>query len=258
VSTAFARRLRDLAAQDPAVAPLALLQAEALDVASDPAWRAAVPVFSPESPLLNGASIRLHVERVREIFQRLGTDVSDPLALLRASLCQEEVSEQALAVIAQVASLPLLLACGATAAPRLKDLIWPHGYCPVCAAWPTLLEVRGLERQRWLRCGRCGSGWAQINALCAFCGTDEYRSQSYLAPEAERESRQALTCQKCRGYLKAFTTLGPLDPGEVLLRDLLSLELDVAALDQGYARPEEPAFRLRLHLEPLSASVPSR
>jgi FdhE protein len=148
-----------------------------------------------------------------------------------------------------------LLACGAEAAPRLRDLVWEHGYCPVCAAWPTLLEVRGLERQRWLRCGRCGSGWSQINALCAFCGANEYRNQAYLAPEAERETRQALVCQECRGYLKAFTTLAPLDPGDVLLRDLLSLELDVAALEQGYARPEAPPLRLNVRLEPRTASV---
>jgi FdhE protein len=154
--------------------------------------------------------------------------------------------------------LPLLLACGAQAAPRLNGLVWEHGYCPVCAAWPTLLEVRGLERQRWLRCGRCGSGWQQINALCAFCGSNEYRNQRYLAPEKERETRQALTCQECHGYVKAFTTLGPLAPGEVLLRDLLSLELDLAALDQGFVRPEQPALELNVRLEPVSAAASGR
>lgn len=254
----FAARLRDLAAQDPAVAPLARLQAEALEIASDPAWRAFVPEFGAQPPLLDGATVRLEVTRLRDVFGRLGADVGDPMPVLEASIRQETIDDQALAVVAQVASLPLLLACGAEGAPRLQDLIWEHGYCPVCAAWPTLLEVRGLERQRWLRCGRCGSGWQQINALCAFCGSSEYRNQRYLAPEKERETRQALTCQECHGYLKAFTTLGPLAPGEVLLRDLLSLELDLVALDQGFVRPEQPAVRLRIRLEPVSAAVSGR
>jgi FdhE protein len=164
-----------------------------------------------------------------------------------------------LATISNLVALPLLQACGRRADPVLVGVRWTSGFCPLCAAWPTLAELRGLERKRWLRCGRCGSGWQQINALCAFCGSNEYRNQRYLAPEKERESRQALLCQECHGYLKAFTTLGALDPGEVLLRDLLSLELDLAALDQGFAaRPDQPAVRLSLRLEPLAASVSRR
>jgi FdhE protein len=265
VTDVFAARLRDLAARDPAVAPLALLQAEALEAASDPAWHAAAPPPGEQPPFLDGTTIRLDVLSLKNLFERLGANVSEGTPLLEASLAQDAERaleaaqhDQALVVIAQVATLPLLLACGAGAAPRLKDLLWEHGYCPVCAAWPTLLEVRGLERQRWLRCGRCGSGWQQINALCAFCGSNEYRNQRYLAPEKERETRQALTCQECHGYLKAFTTLGPLAPGEVLLRDLLSLELDLAALDQGFSRPAEPAVRLNVRLEPVSAAVSGR
>ena len=59
MSAVFAERLRDLAAQDPAVAPLARVQAEALDAAADPAWRAAVPPFASQPPLLADATIRL-------------------------------------------------------------------------------------------------------------------------------------------------------------------------------------------------------
>ena len=254
----FAARLRDLATQDPAVAPLARLQAEALEVASDPLWRSAVPEFASQPPLLDGTTIQVDPQHLHDLFRRLGANVSQGPALVEASLRQDIIEDQALAVITQVATLPLLLACGAQAAPRLNGLVWEHGYCPVCAAWPTLLEVRGLERQRWLRCGRCGSGWQQINALCAFCGSNEYRNQRYLAPEKERETRQALTCQECHGYVKAFTTLGPLAPGEVLLRDLLSLELDLAALDQGFVRPEQPALELNVRLEPVSAAASGR
>jgi FdhE protein len=272
VTQPFATRLRDLADQDPAVAPLARLQAEALEAASDPAWRAAVPELASQPPLLDGTTIRLDAHRVHDLFERLGANVTAPLALLEASLAQDAerllraaqgeaasgLTPNALVVIAQVASLPLLLACGAESASRVNGLVWEHGSCPVCAAWPTLLEIRGLERQRWLRCGRCGTGWQQINALCAFCGSNEYRRQAYLAPEKERESRQALICHDCRGYLKAFTTLGPLDPGEVLLRDLLSLELDVAALEPGYARPDQPPTRLDVRVEPVGAPLSRR
>jgi FdhE protein len=260
VSAVFAQRLRELAATDREVAPLALIQAEAVDVAEDHLWRAAVPDLAADPPWLDGATIYLAPERLRSLMLAMGANVSEPLPLVEASVAQQaerlaSLADAATAVVAQVASLPLLWACGAAAGERLQGLVWEHGWCPVCAAWPTLLEVRGLERQRWLRCGRCGSGWRQINALCPFCGTDEYRSQTFLAPEAERDTRQAQACSRCQGYTKALTTLSALHPAELLLRDLLTLELDVAALDQGYARPERPFRELRIRLEPLPTSA---
>ena len=308
MSSSFPGRLRDLAAQDPAVAPLALLQAEALDPPAAGGPLAGVPVAggqgaesSPvaggqggrsapwptergerrerhERPLLDGARLAVDLGALRDLLRRLGAAVpdlaaiaerlaADPLPLLRASMAQYQAGLQTLAdqhgvelapltVLGQVAALPLLQACGQSARDALPGESWQHGFCPVCGAWPTLVEIRGLERQRWLRCGRCGTGWHQVNFACVFCGNDEYRSQGYLAPEAEREARQAQTCWRCRGYLKALTTLGPLDPGELLLRDLQTLELDLAALDQGYARPEQPAVVLDLELEPTTAGVP--
>lgn len=267
MSVVFADRLRDLARRDAAVAPLALIQAEALQVSASPTWSAAVPPFSVEPPWLDGTTIRLDPDALASLLFQIGGDAPDPLPLFEASIAQDTqrfgllVGEsprrpvEALIAIIHVATLPLLLACGAQARPRLEGLVWEHGYCPLCAAWPILLEVRGLERQRWLRCGRCGSGWQQINALCPFCGSDDYHGQTYLAPEAERETRQAQACAHCRGYFKVMTTLGPLEPAELLLRDLQSLELDVAALEQGYARPDHPARVLRVKVEPLASAV---
>src|SRR5262245_4561516 len=36
---------------------------------------------------------------------------------------------------------------------------WPHGYCPICGSVPLLGEFRGLEQQRFLRCGLCAAEW---------------------------------------------------------------------------------------------------
>ena len=43
----------------------------------------------------------------------------------------------------------------------------------------------------------------------------------------------------CRGYLKAVASLGALAPELLPLEDLGSVELDVAALEREYHRPEE-------------------
>lgn len=191
----------------------------------------------------------------------------DVLGLSRAVIAQDEatleeiaagrgVETGLLATLGGLAALPLLLACGQAAAALLDGAPWHAGCCPVCAAWPALAELRGLDRQRWLRCGRCGSGWHAGTTGCPFCENDDFRTLGYLAPEAEAEARRAVTCDRCHGYLKTLTTFAPLSPVEIAVRDLTTLELDMAALERGYARPEMPALPLNVQVE--AAARPSR
>ena len=48
----------------------------------------------------------------------------------------------------------------------------------------------------------------------------------------------------CRGYLKTVTTLTPTSADDLALLDLATVELDVAAIEHGYARPAGPALPL--------------
>jgi FdhE protein len=277
--------LERLAATDPAVAPLARLQAVALRAAEDPAWDAGIPDLpgpGPEAaaPRLHGARLVVDGDRLRTLFRQLAATLDsgghpeaarlgrllaspelDPTAVLRASLVGDDTALEAvaspadadpavLAVVAQAAALPLLAACGRRAAGPLAVEPWPHGYCPTCAAWPTLAELRGLARELVLRCGRCGSGWPGAHRRCPFCGHREQHTQRYFAPEQEREARRAVTCNGCQGYVKVLATLGPLGHPEILVRDLESLELDVTALEHGYRRPDGLGWDLTLAIEP--------
>ncbi len=277
--------LEELAATDPTVASLARLQAAALGAAGDPGWAAGVAELDGRrldeaAPLLHGASLAVDVALLRGLWGELASRLAaagnadaerfgalfesqelDPLTLVQASVTHDAARLESLAVgagvdpdvlsiLAQMAALPLLLACGQRAAEALRGASWPNGYCPVCAAWPTLGEVRGLDRELVLRCGRCASGWRFEHLHCAFCGSRDHRAQRYFAAERERESRRVVTCDSCRGYLKTQATLGPLDPAGLLLRDLESLELDVTAVEHGYARPDRPGWEVAVRLEP--------
>jgi FdhE protein len=280
--------LEHLARVDAAVAPLARLQAVALETADDPAWTAAVqnltrpPGSAPDDgiPLLHGLTLTVDADRQRALLRRLAATLAasgsaeagsiealfasnsfDPLALLLASLTQNAEALEAeaagaridgavLAVVAHTATLPLLLAYGRHAADAIEAMAWAHGYCPVCAAWPTLAEIRGLARDFVLRCGRCASGWRVVQAGCVFCGGQEQESRGYFAAEQERESRRAAVCDGCHGYLKTIATLGPLSASDLLLRDLQSLELDVTALEHGYGRPDGLGWDLVVQIEP--------
>jgi FdhE protein len=279
--------LEQLASADPAVAPLARLQAAALRAAEEPSWEAGIPQLTVKSgeagaPLLHGVTLAVEIERQRELLRELVAVLAetasgktqrleallesqelDVPAVLVASLRQDdgwlealavrvEVDPAVLAVVAQTAALPLLVACGRQAATVPRPTEWAHGYCPICAAWPILAEVRGLERTLFLRCGRCASEWRFEHRRCAYCGIHEQGAQGYFAAEQERETRQAVTCERCQGYLKTQTTLGRLDLAELLLRDLESLELDLAALEHDYRRPEAPGWNLAVHIEPIN------
>jgi FdhE protein len=223
---------------------------------------------------LAGAVIRVDGGAVRSLLDKLAAGAAslgpgrvpalealpDPMTLLQASINQDGERLRDLAAgagaepgpistLGLLLSLPLLQACGRRAEPLLREASWSRGYCPVCAAWPAIGEVRGVERQRWLRCGRCASGWRHHHRVCVFCGNNDHRSQGYLSTDEGREARQSATCELCRGYLKNVASPLPLDPIEILLKDLSTLELDAAALDRGYGRPEEPGFDLGVRIE---------
>jgi FdhE protein len=279
-------RLEQLAQADAAVAPLAWLQLEALRASTEPGWETGIPTLGTShllqgAPLLDGLTLGVDPGQVGRLWSRLASaserqnpegagrltsvgDVAtfDTLALMEASLigneirlaqCAEqlEVELPFMATLGHLATLPLLQACGRKAEPLLGAVTWQAGYCPVCGAWPTLAELRGLERERWLRCGRCGAGWRFNRQACVFCGNNDHHSQGYLAGDEQRDTRRAETCEQCRGYLKTLAALGAFTPTEVLAQDLASVELDMAALEQGYARPEKPGWTLRTSLEPL-------
>jgi len=251
-----------------------------LDAAADPVWTAAAdgaavpPALPPGAPRLTGAAVPVAARDATAWVRHLtgvadakvakrgvgvaGGDRLDPVALIEAAINQDEarlaelataagMAPDALAALAQFAAAPLLHACGRALGPGVaKD--WDDGYCPVCGAWPAMIERRGLERARRLRCGRCGGDWGSAVVRCAFCAVAGHDRLGSLVPEADREARQVETCAACRGYLKSLTTLRAWTAAEVALADLSTVELDLAAIERGYARPATPAVALAVRL----------
>lgn len=161
-----------------------------------------------------------------------------------ASLGQEPA---ALAALAPLVAMPLLQACHRRLAGAVPAT-WSRGYCPVCGAWPALAEARGLERARCLRCGRCGADWPILWLRCPFCGEAHHERLATLVTKTYGDTRKIDGCLTCRGYVKTRTTLQPSSGPEVVLEDLATVDLDVAALEQGYRRPEPPGCPLGLRV----------
>jgi FdhE protein len=165
------------------------------------------------------------------------------LARVDALAADVDVDPGRLRGLIGLVAMPLLQACGR----RLNGQIpaaWSAGYCGVCGAWPALAEERGLERQKRLRCGRCGGDWRTEWQQCPFCGVSDHRRLGALVSDSHGEARKAETCEGCRGYVKTLATLQPWPAETVAIEDVATVDLDVAALARGYSRPERPGYVL--------------
>jgi FdhE protein len=74
----------------------------------------------------------------------------------------------------------------------------------------------------------------------------DHRELVSLVPENSGSNSVIDACTRCRGYLKTFTTLQGSPPDKVILDDLASVELDVAAVEQGYKRPQGAGYFLNV------------
>jgi len=149
--------------------------------------------------------------------------------------------------LASVSVAPLARACAARLAPvvdQLDDQVaWRRGYCPVCGGPPLLGELRGVELRLFLRCAACGLAWPSRRLFCPVCESDNHHALHTLKVEGDQRFSAQL-CDGCGAYLKIGNAFEP-PPAELLaLDDLASADLDVVAVERGYARPSAAGFRL--------------
>jgi FdhE protein len=132
---------------------------------------------------------------------------------------------------------PLLVQINVVLTPLRESTRWQQGYCPTCGSWPALGEFRGLEQTRYLRCGLCAAQWEYPRLGCPFCGTSDHQVLGYFHVEGEEAKYRASTCDECRGYVKMVTTLFGLTPPGLLVAELATMHLDLAAAERGYMPP---------------------
>jgi FdhE protein len=141
------------------------------------------------------------------------------------------------ATVLRLTLFPWLSRINAALSPLRDGIAWGRGYCPTCGSWPLLGEFRGLDQTRYLRCGLCAAEWEVARLLCPFCGAREHEVLGYFHREGAETRYRVTTCENCRGYVKMTNTLAPLTAPQLLLTDVLTLDLDLAAAERGYAVP---------------------
>jgi len=270
--------LNGLRRERPEWEPWLVVVDEILREAGSPAWEAAVPAAAQAQrtavPLLAGSKLILEVGLVRRLFERLirtasrvGTPKMSSLKaalhadlewapLFTASLSQDSdrineiaavsgADAEALHAVIALLPVPFLHACNRRWASSISAS-WVEGYCPVCGSWPAFAEVRGIERNRYFRCGRCGGEWHARALYCPYCAMSDHDELVTLVPEKVGSNAVIDACQRCLGYVKTFTRLQGCSPGAVMLEDLASVDLDVAAIEHGFARSPGPGLALEI------------
>jgi FdhE protein len=230
------------------------------------------------APALSGEPIPLPVTMLKPALIRLCNDLArggagaaaehirdaldetrmDPGSLLTASLQRDQAAIRTGAVhrglapdllwlVAELAVSPFVYAlqqCLIASAPadsRLRAAAdaWRHGYCPLCGSWPALAEVKCTHRV--LRCSFCALAWELAGYACIYCGEDGERFMT-AAPNEDRKDRRVEVCAACRAYLKTVD-VQELSPFPLLaIADLETMDLDMAAMERGYARPPLKSF----------------
>jgi FdhE protein len=224
-----------------------------------------VPVFAGEPlplpvPLMKNALVELSEalaaggagDTARHIRDAIDSGNVEAGSLLAASLTRNQAAIRAGAIhrglapdlvwlVAELAVGPFVHALQRTLCDRSPDDAlraaldgWNRGYCPACGSWPALAEVVGGHRT--LRCSFCSGAWELNQYACVYC--DE-RGEGFVtaAPNEERKDRRVEVCGACGGYLKTVD-LPELSPFPLLsISDIETTDLDVAAMEHGYARP---------------------
>ena len=182
-------------------------------------------------------------------------------SLLTASLSRDQgairtgASHRGLApdlvwLVAELAVGPIAFALqrtllAGTSSDELRSALaaWTRGYCPACGSWPALAEVVGGHRT--LRCSFCAAAWEPTTYACVYC---EERGAAFVtaAPNEDRKDRRVELCSACGFYLKTVD-LAEFSPFPLLaIADLETMDLDLAAMEHGYARPPLKDFKVRV------------
>ncbi len=167
-------------------------------------------------------------------------------AALRTGAAHRGLSPDLLWLVAELAVSPFVhalqrLLFGGAVAPELQAALaeWNHGYCPACGSWPAVAEV--VSGHRTLRCSFCAAAWELTTYACIYCEESGERFVT-AAPDEERKDRRVEVCSACGGYLKTVD-VPELSPFPLLsISDIETTDLDVAAMEHGYARPALKEF----------------
>jgi hypothetical protein len=216
------------------------------------AWHAGVPAFRAGGATPNPDSDDLHA-RGLAVAEALAAEDSRALALrdalqggadfsvwahdllgdraeaLEAQTNALKLDNALVRSVVRLALLPPLARVSETLSALRPTGAWSRGACPHCVGPPALAESRGLEQRRHWRCGLCAADWEGDRLRCPFCDETDHRRLSYRFAESEPDRYRLALCATCGGRLPVIATLAPLSAPGLLVAELATIPLELAA-----------------------------
>lgn len=228
-------------AGEPIPLPVALLKTSLTDLCAQLASGGAGDIATHIHEAIDSGSI--------EAGSLLAASLSRDQAAIRTGASHRGLAPDLVWLVAELAVGPVACALqrtlfADTTSDDLRSALaaWNRGYCPACGSWPALAEVVGGHRT--LRCSFCATAWEPTTYSCVYCD-EGGKSFVTAAPNEDRKDRRVEICGGCGCYLKAVD-LPELSPFPLLaIADLETMDLDVAAMEHGYARPPLKDFKTR-------------
>ena len=98
------------------------------------------------------------------------------------------------------------------------------------------------KRAGWSRTAICAAAYVPLpvpcgRLYCPFCGNRDYQTLGYLHVEGEEDRYRAGACDACQGYVKWVSTIFALTEPQLLVADLATMHLDLAAAERGFYIP---------------------
>jgi FdhE protein len=126
---------------------------------------------------------------------------------------------------------PFYRRCGSILYRKMGSSPWLWGFCPVCGSAPLIGKFRGEDGLWLVECSLCHTLWNLQRAMCPFCDRSAGHLE-YLYLEDE-PGRRVQYCESCKTYLKTVDVRDGQREVLLPLEDIVTSELDAAALDEG-------------------------
>jgi FdhE protein len=197
----------------------------------------------------SAAHIRDSLDETRlETASLLTASLKRDQAAIRTGANHRGLSPDLMWLVAELAVSPFVHALQQSLFPSNTDPTlaaalgaWSKGYCPMCGSWPALAEV---TEHRTLRCSFCALAWGLPSYACVYCS---HQGADFItaAPDIDRKDRRLELCKSCGGYMKTVDVTA-LTPFPLLpVADLETMDLDMAAMERGFGRPNLKDFSKR-------------
>ena len=212
--------------------------------------RQALPIdFKTASDILAGFMERLSQsgredrQGLANTLEKLQTDPQWAAALFQCVLDEDadaladfarqvNLDPEGLGFLVRTAMSPAMERLRSAFAGRIDPENWNHGHCPLCGSSPDMACFTSSGK-RYLHCELCGTQWAFQRIGCPFCGNADQERLGYLEPEEETGFR-VYFCKNCLKYIKTIDKREIEEAPPLVLADIVTLHLDLIALEANY------------------------